>query len=493
MGKRNDISKYSIFAKRIGLVGVAQTAISLKGLIILPILAKTIGASGYGSWELVLITVSIFQPFILLGLDNSILRFFSSKEKEEIVKGVFTAFFVILVTGTAVSLILFLSSDLLAITLLKEESLTSVVKLASSLVIITALNTIILSSFRIFGIIKRYFVIVLLQTLFEVGLIAFFVLSGYGLYGALISMVITGIVILVIELYFIGSYAGFTFPDFSILRPLLKYGLPLVPTAIFVFVISSSDRYVIGFFMSVRDVGIYSAAYGIGSVTIMFSAYLLYILRPTIYRLYDKRKVDEVKVYLSYSWKYILMFSIPSIFGLSILAEPLLAVLTTSDFISVGKFIIPLVAFSTCLYSMELIFGVVIRLFKRTNIFAIVSGTTAAINLGLNIIFIPRWGVIGAAITTLIAYAIATIIICYKSRQYMKFDIKLGFIIKCIVASGIMSFCIWVFNPSEIIGILISVGGGTIIYFSLLFLLKGFEKEELRIISESIGSRRKHK
>ena len=115
MGKRNDISKYSIFAKRIGLVGVAQTAISLKGLIILPILAKTIGASGYGSWELILVTVSIFQPFILIGLDNSILRFFSSKEKEEIVKGVFTAFFVILVTGTALSIILFLSSDLLAI------------------------------------------------------------------------------------------------------------------------------------------------------------------------------------------------------------------------------------------------------------------------------------------------------------------------------------------------------------------------------------------
>ena len=85
--------------------------------------------------------------------------------------------------------------------------------------------------------------------------------------------------------------------------------------------------------MGAEKVGIYSAAYNIGSVILMFSSYIIYILRPTIYDLFDKKDNDEVKLYLSYSLKYLLMFSIPSVFGLTVLAKPLLANLTTTEFI----------------------------------------------------------------------------------------------------------------------------------------------------------------
>lgn len=483
------MSEYTIFAKRIGLVGVAQTIVSLKGLIILPILTKTLGASDYGIWAQILITVSLLQPFIILGLDSSILRFLSSREKGGIVQGVITVLFVITVTGTVASLILFLSSDFIATTFLKEESAAFVIKIASPLIILGALNVVALGSFRVFGQIKRYSAIMLLQAFLEIGLIAVFVLSGYGLIGAIISILITQTVTFGIMLYLIISYAGFTSPDFSILRPYLLYGLPLIPTVVFQFVIASSDRYVIGFFMGAEKVGIYSAAYGIGGIVLMFSAYIMYILRPTIYSLYDDGKVDEVKVYLSYSWKCLMMLSIPSAFGLSILSEPLLASLTTPEFVSVGKFVIPLVALGTIFYGVEMIFGTVLMLVKRIKIFVIVFGTVAVVNIGLNILFIPRWGVTGAAIATLIAYAMAAISIYYKSRQYMKFDIKLAFIVKYILASIIMASGIWMFDPVGVIEILVAIGTGAIVYFSLLFVLKGFEKKELNTICEVVKLR----
>jgi len=483
------MSEYTIFAKRIGLVGVAQTIVSLKGLIILPILTKTLGASDYGIWAQILITVSLLQPFIILGLDSSILRFLSSREKGKIVQGVITVLFVITVTGAVASLILFLSSDFIATTFLKEESAAFVIKIASPLIILGALNVVALGSFRVFGQIKRYSAIMLLQAFLEIGLIAVFVLSGYGLIGAIISILITRTVTFGIMLYLIISYAGFTSPDFSILRPYLIYGLPLIPTVVFQFVIASSDRYVIGFFMGAEKVGIYSAAYGIGGIVLMFSAYIMYILRPTIYSLYDDGKVDEVKVYLSYSWKCLMMLSIPSAFGLSILSEPLLASLTTPEFVSVGKFVIPLVALGTIFYGAEMIFGTVLMLVKRIKIFVIVFGTVAVVNIGLNILFIPRWGVTGAAIATLIAYAMAAISIYYKSRQYMKFDIKLAFIVKYILASIIMASGIWMFDPVGVIEILVAIGTGAIVYFSLLFVLKGFEKKELNTICEVVKLR----
>ena len=134
------MSEYTIFAKRIGLVGVAQTIVSLKGLIILPILTKTLGASDYGIWAQILITVSLLQPFIILGLDSSILRFLSSVEKEKVVQGVITVFFVVAVMGTAASLMMFVSSDFIVIpfdvlvtSISPNESLLSISRMSSEI------------------------------------------------------------------------------------------------------------------------------------------------------------------------------------------------------------------------------------------------------------------------------------------------------------------------------------------------------------------------
>jgi len=474
----DNISEYSLFTRRVGLVGAVQALAGLKGLIILPILTKTLGASDYGIWALVLVTVALLQPIICLGLDNAILRFLPAKRKEEIVQGVITALCVIVLTGTIACLAFFFSSDFFATIFLKEEAAASVIKVASLLLILESLNVVTLGSFRVFGQIKKYFAIVLLRTLLEIGLVSFFVFSGYGLLGAVISLLVTRVVTLAVALYLIISYAGFARPDFSLLPAYFKYALPTVPYILCAYVIASSDRYVIGGFFDATAVGIYSAAYGIGSIILMFSSYIMYILRPTIYKGYDEGRVDTVKTYLSYSWKYLLMLSIPSAFGLSILAEPLLASLTRPEFILTGKFVVPLVAFSMVIYGMEQILGVVVLLSKRSAILGAVFGAAAAVNLGLNFLLVPRWGVVAAAATTLLAYTLAFGIIYYQSRKYLKFDANLVFIGKSILASAVMALAIWAFHPVGAVEIVLAVVMGAAIYFAILFLLKGFKKAE---------------
>jgi O-antigen/teichoic acid export membrane protein len=474
----DDISEYSLFAKRIGLVAVIQTLASLKSLIILPILTKVLGASDYGIWALILVTVALLQPLIQLGMASAILRFLPSKRKEEIVQGFITALCVMLVTGTIACLILFLSANLFATILLKEATVASVIRVASLLLILEPLNGLALTSFRIFGQIKRYSAMFLSQTLLEIGLIFLFVLSGYGLLGAVIALLVTRAVTLAVMLYLILSYAGFDKPNLSFLPHYFKYGIPLMPTLLFLSVIALSDRYVIGSFLDAAQVGIYSAAYSIGTIVLLFSTYITFVLQPTIYKEYDKGRVDTVRTYLSYSWKYLLMLCIPSAFGLSILAGPLLTSLTTPEFIQVGRFVVPLVASSMVIHSMERIFTTVVLLSKRSKIFVAVYGTAAAVNLGLNILLIPHWGIIAAAVTTLIAYILATGIMYYLSRKYLKFHADLVFIGKSILASVIMTLAIWAFGPVGAVEIVLAIVIGAIIYFIALFALKGLQKSE---------------
>lgn len=480
------MSTYTLFTKRVGLVGITNLIMNLRGLILLPILTKTLGADGYGAWSQILVTISLVMPFIMLGLPSSMVRFLPA-EKKNVGKGFFTVFFTILLTSVVFALFLLLASESLATLLLKDASLALIFKIASALVVLEALNQTSLQAFRIFGQIKKYSMLAIVQTFIEIGLVAFLVLSGFGLVGAILSILITRGVILLLSLYLVISHIGFSLPDFSVLRPYLLFGMPLIPSVVFEIIVASSDRYAIGFFMGASPVGIYSAAYGIGSIILVFLGPISYILSPTVFKSYDEGKIDEVKSYLSYSLKYFLMFSIPSVIGLAILAKPLLVALTTSEFVLSGMFIIPLVALSMVFEGVRAIFGEVLMLFKRTKIFGIASIVAGLINLILNIALIPYFGIIAAAVTTLLSYGILGFIMYYISRKYMKFELNLSFILKSVVSSIIMIFVIRMLSPIGAVMILLTVGIGAVVYFCALFLLKGFEREELKIISEIIG------
>lgn len=476
-----------LFVRRIGLVGFSQTFVSLKGLILLPIFTKVLGASDYGIWAFILVTIAVLEPFIILGLNSAILRFLSSKTKEEIVQGLITIMILVIIVGTIASCFLYFIADFLASVVLKDSSAANVIQIASPYIVLTALNSIILGSFRVFGMIKKYAAIVIFKTSLEIVLITYFVLSGFGVVGAILASIIVAIISLITMLLVIFLHAGIARPNFSLLKPYLLFGLPLIPISLAQFVIEISDRYVVGFFLGVEKVGIYSAAYNIGVIPVAFSTYLVYVLGPTVYDLYDKGMIDKVKMYLSYSWKYLLMLSIPSAFGLSILAKPILTTMTTSNFVSDGIYVIPLVTFSMVFWAIEQIFGVSILLFKRRKIFVIAFIVASAVNLLLNIALVPYWGIIAAAANTLIAYIILTGIIAFRARKYFTFPLNFGFIVKCIFSSMIMTLCIWIFNPLDKIGLVVSIIIGIIIYFGTLLLLRGFKKEELRAIFDTLG------
>jgi len=53
------MSEYKLFAQRVGLVGITNLIFSLCGLIFIPILTKTLGASGYGIWAQIIVTISL--------------------------------------------------------------------------------------------------------------------------------------------------------------------------------------------------------------------------------------------------------------------------------------------------------------------------------------------------------------------------------------------------------------------------------------------------
>jgi O-antigen/teichoic acid export membrane protein len=473
-------TSYKKFTQDVGLIGITQLLLRLGGLILIPIITKTLGAYQYGIWAQILVTISLLTPLVMLGLSATIVRFLSGeKDKEKIREGFLSVAAVILFTGSLLSVILFWSSDFLASAVFSDINASYFVKAASFLVLITALDEITLSYFRTFQQIKTFSAFTLLKTFGELGLIAYLLLSGFGLFGAIIALLIVDGIIFVIAFSFAISQIGFKLPDFSELKTYLRYGLPLTPNAAIAWIINSSDRYIIGYFIGMASVGVYSVAYAMGNLITFFLTPIMVILFPTISKLYEEKSIEEVRNYLKYSLKYFLIFAIPSAFGLSVLAKPSLRILTTSEFVS-GSIVVPFVAFGVITFGIFQICIYITHLVKKTKLNVMLLGTSATLNIMLNIILIPYIGILGAAIATFISYGVLALLTVFVSFKYLKFDIDWYFILKSTISSIAMAFVISKVNPIGLFQVLTSIGIGAVAYFVLIVLLKGVTKTELK-------------
>jgi O-antigen/teichoic acid export membrane protein len=212
----------------------------------------------------------------------------------------------------------------------------------------------------------------------------------------------------------------------------------------------------------------------------MFLAPLSFMLPAVLSKYYDENNMDEVKKILRYSLKYFLLLAIPATFGLSLLSKSILTILTTPEIALQGYLITPFIAVSAVLFGVRLVMGQGLYLAKRTDISGKIWIIAAILNLGLNFVVVPYIGIVGAAITTLIAFTLSAILATYYSFKYLIFDINFSFIAKSVFASFIISLVIIKLNPVGILNVLVVIGICAVVYSAILLLLKGVKKEEIK-------------
>jgi O-antigen/teichoic acid export membrane protein len=472
------MTTYKKFTKDVGLAGIAKIADALKGLILLPILTKTLGAEFYGIWAQIMVTIGLLTPLALLQLEYAMTRFLTAEEDErKISKGISSIFVAVLFTAALISFLIFILAEPLAIAVFGGADAAYFVKISAFLILLTTLDQIILRYFVSFRQMKRYAGFMILQTIGAVVLIGYLVLSGYGLFGAIISLLLVRAFIFVIGFLLVKSEVKMTIPSLSVIKPYLTFSLPLIPFTLSWWLVNSGDRYVIGYFLGASEVGIYSASYTLGNMLSFLYAPIALVLFPAITNRYENNNIYEVKMHLKYTVKFFLMVAIPSLFGLTILSKSLLGILTTSEFIG-AYMVVPIVALGALLFSMCILFSDILMLFKKTKIISLVFGSSALINLVMNILLVPLIGIMGAAIATLVTFAILFSILALVSFRNLFFDWDPKFVVKSILSSAVMGFVIWRMNPVGAVSILISIGIAAVVYFGVLLLLKGFTKDE---------------
>jgi len=480
------LSEYKLFVQRIGLVGITNILVAISGLILLPIITKNFTTSDYGVWVQITTTIALLPNVATLGLPYTMVRFLSAeKDIEKIREGFYSLAGVVLISTTTISLLMLLFSKNIAVALFNGNMNTAI--LLVPIIFLACLNAFLLNYFRTFQQMKRYSVFLLIQTYLGLFIASYFAFNGYSITQTAISLLIANTLTFVIMLIFIISKLGFKIPRFQNLREYLSFGVPTIPGNISYWVVDSSDRYVIGMLLGTTFVGYYSPGYTLGNIVIMVLSPFSLLLPAVLPKYYEKNDMEQVQIFLKYSMKFFFLIAIPAAFGLSALSKPILMVITTQAIALNGYMITPFIALSALLYGVYGIVSNILVLEKKTKVVGIVWILAAILNLALNIILVPQFGIMGAAVVTLLAYVLAFSITVIYTNRYFTFDFDLGFIVKSTTASALMSLIIFKINPYGILNILITVIICTGIYFALLIILKGIKKEEIGFFKDLIN------
>lgn len=474
-------SGYRKYAQDVVIVGVTQCLVAASGIILLLLITKVLGAADYGIWSQVQVTVSLAVSFVGLGLPYAITRFLAAKTQTDDIQDEFYSVLCVVSLATfLVALAMLGGAGFLAQAFF--EGATWVVRVTALIVMTYSLDWLLLSYFRAFRQMKTYCIFTIADRYVQIGVIICLVLSGHGVLSAVIALLAVRTVLLAALFLTIRSQIGIKRPHFSRIKEYLAFGLMTIPGNVSYWVIDSSDRYVIGYILGTASVGVYSASYNLGHIPFLAAGVLGFVLTPTLSKLYDEGNLTELRTHLSYTLKYVLALVIPFVFGAAVLAEPLLELFSTAQIARQGYFVVPLVAASSLLWCVYSVMVQVLVVAKRIRIAGIAWAGSALVNLVLNIVAIPHIGILGAAITTIIAYLLGTAVVAFYAYRELSFGIEWRFIGKSLLASAAMAAVLWALYPSTPWHSLLVVAVGVLVYSAGLLVLRGFKRQEFTFL-----------
>ena len=472
---------------------VGNLLVTLAGFISFPILTRLFSVEQYGLLSLISATLLILTGVAKLGMQHSIIRFFG--EIKAGVRGLglqqfyTTVFLGMAGMGALVTVLWGVSSQFIPETWLNDGRLRFLFLLTSVLVFVRTIDSSLVNFlraeqrtvlFNVYSVAKRYLGLgIIIATLFFI---------SRDLSGFYSATIVTEIVAVLILGTIILRGRGISRENFSspFYREILLFGIPMIGYEIAGIVLSVGDRYVIQAMIGGEALGIYSAAYNLceyvsGIVIVAVGQAIM----PIYMRLWAEQGEAETRKFLDQSLHYYMMVGIPILAGLSAVGPELLSIMASEKYRD-GAAIIPYVMSGLLLDGTLAIFGAGLYIHKQTKTIMLLVVASAAINLVLNVILIPYFGIKGSAIATLISYCFLILLADLASARRLYIPLPLKSFVTFGLISLIMYFAvIQISTDNQLTSLIAKMIAGVVIYIVLAPLVdertravfnKGFAK-----------------
>jgi O-antigen/teichoic acid export membrane protein len=189
--------------------------------------------------------------------------------------------------------------------------------------------------------------------------------------------------------------------DRGLLREMNRFGVPLIPTALFLWVTNFSDRLFLVRLADTTEVGLYSVGVRIASAMVLLLTAFRLAWPAFAYSIEDDREARRTYAYVL---TYLVALTTWVATGLALLSPWIVDLIAAPDFAESSRVVGPL-AFAAVAFGAYIVVAIGIGRAKRTQFNWVVTGAAALVNIALNLLLIPDYGMMGAAVATVAAYA----------------------------------------------------------------------------------------
>lgn len=422
-------------SRNMAVYGLGDVAISVVNLLLIKLYVQYLTPADYGALGLLGSVEVIAKIFFRWGLDGAFMRLYYDAPQAEDRRRLASTIFMFLfaVNGVLLTAALLLS-PILARSLFDTQTHVGALQLVLLNMFITGFTFIPFHVMRMeersvefsaltFG---RSVATLLLRILLIVGL-------GYGVLGVVVAdIVVTAGVVLVL----LPRFAALVRPWLSrpLLHEALAFGLPRVPHAAAQQIMAVGDKFLLAFFgVPLGLVGVYTMGVSFGLTQKLFLSAFEYAWAPFYYA--NARQPDAGRLFASITTYGIAALALMTA-GLSAIGGDLVVSVAGPDYRGAAD-IVTWTAVGVLLQGVYLLTSIGLNITKQTRYYLVATGSAAAVNVTLNLLLIPRYGILGAAWANAACYAVQAVVAYRLSSRFYPIDYEWGRLARVAAAATI--------------------------------------------------------
>ncbi len=381
-----------------------------------------------GVYGYILVIISFFSAFLILGADNAYARYFfeykSKKEKQLLTTTLFIFFSIWTVVALILPLIFVDDISFFLLDTKKHSLVFFLAFLSLPLKLISSLsNQALRNQFK-----TKQFIIYNFFTAFVtiVGAIFLLKFTSLGIGSIFLGMIIADILVLPFRIYAIKDLFVLSV-DFSLLKKILAYGVPFLPATIAYWIFSSADRVMLESMSGLDSVGIYTVAVTLGGIMSILASAIGQAWSPHAVKTYEDDKESARKLYKRFL-NVLITLVLFVLFCASMLGKEIIIFLFPEEYKSAFyPMLLLLIGIGFKITGQVTAAG--IGLAKKTIYLVYITFFVAIVNIILNYLLIPLYSEIGASIATMFSFLLLTVLYSFTSQKLFKIEYDKRYIV----------------------------------------------------------------
>lgn len=264
---------------------------------------------------------------------------------------------------------------------------------------------------------------------------------------------------------------------------MLRRAYPFFISAFFATINLNVDVIIIGFVNSPEDVGLYSAAYKIVSMFLVVITFIYAAIKPVMIEDYSNKEFEKLKELVKLSKKIVILVAVPLAVAGLVISEEIITTLFGIKF-KEASMVLSILLIYTAVLGIREIYGYQLIAYNFHMYYMRVVIISSMINIVLNLLLIPKYGIVAAAITSLLSELINVLLMRSKSNKVILAKLQLNYYFKLLIANVMLFLALFTMKHYFSNAIILTIIG-FVIYLVLIFLTKTITINQIRNLKRS--------